>query len=808
MNPRIVRATVAVSVIVLLLFAGRWTSSFLAEGWWARQFSPEAAHFVGRWTLVSGLLELGGVLVACAWFIGHLLLVYRAIGSVQINRRLGNLEIQEALNLRSLAVFCIGGGLLLGLLAGRGVGDWTGTILLARSGLTYGELDPLLGRDFGFYLARLPLLERLQGLVLLLTVLALGGAVTLYALIGAIRWIDRSLAINSHARWHIGALAVLLGLVLAWGHSLEPYRLAGGSFGSVHDGLFGLRQLIAAGLTGTAIAAAVLSLWWAVRGGNLLFGSVWAILAAGLLLGHYVIPALVSPRTAASIPDDKRRHLDQLAYGMTAMRDSSLVHGDGPPAPPQPAALLTPTIVADVTAGDSSRVAALDRSSVVGERGPVPAWIVVRSRPPDVAGVLVVRDDRTLITGQVALLPGLPEPPSALTIPLGPQAVWPRGRAIVVDTIPGGVEIGSGLRRLALAWALQSTAVLGPLPSNASAFWHLDPADRIAQLAPFATWGAPRPRIYDGELIWLLDGYLPLPLFPGASRLEWRGRRIGGLHATFLAIVEAQNNRVRIFLRHGAGEIGKRWQSLSGGLVEPATAIPSDVVRSLAYPPELLEAQLRVLGQPHWGIGVLPGRSQSVGVSGAPQEASWKADTSGVAVTIPFLSSSQRLVSATVVAAVSDGWEVLRVLRIDSLLALPDPATLQGGWGRFPTFQQLRDSTEREGARLEAGPVRYWSDPSGLGAYQVQFARREGAPPALVWVSFAQGERRGAGHDLEEAWQNLLGLGAPLIGGSRHAVGLTEIRRLVARADSALRAGDFELFGRHWASIRRLVDRP
>jgi hypothetical protein len=177
-------------------------------------------------------------------------------------------------------------------------------------------------------------------------------------------------------------------------------------------------------------------------------------------------------------------------------------------------------------------------------------------------------------------------------------------------------------------------------------------------------------------------------------------------------------------------------------------------------------------------------------------------------VTLPFLTSSQRLVSATVNAAVSDGWEVLRVLRIDSLLALPDPATLQGGWGRFPTFQQLRDSVEREGSRLEAGPVRYWTDPAGLGAYQVQFARREGAPPALVWVSFAHGERRGAGHDLEEAWQNLLGLGAPLVGGGRRAASLAEIRRLVALADSALRTGDFETFGRHWTAIRKLVDQP
>jgi hypothetical protein len=525
-------------------------------------------------------------------------------------------------------------------------------------------------------------------------------------------------------------------------------------------------------------------------------------------MGHYIVPALVSPRRAAAIPDEKRRQLDQLAYGMTAMRDSLLLHAEGGPAPPRPAALLSPTVVADVTARDSSRVAALDRAPVAGPRGPVPAWIVVRDHERDAARVLVVRDDRTSPAGQIAPLAGSPESDPAPAAPLVRHAVWPRGRAIIVDTTHGGVEVGSGFRRLALAWALQSTSVLGPLPPNASAYWHLDPADRIARLAPFAVWGAPRPRLHDGDLIWLMDGYLPLPLFPGSTRLEWRGSGVGGLQASFLAIVEAEHNRVRIFLRHGAGEIGKRWLTMAEGLVEPATAIPADILRSLAYPPELLEAQLRVLGQPHWGIGALPGRPQTVGIAGPPPEAAWKPDTSGVSVTIPYLSPSQRLVSAVITGAVSDGWEVLRVLRVDSLLALPDPATLQAGWGRFPTYQQVRDSVEREGGRLEGGPVRYWSDRSGLGAYEVHFARREGVPPAMVWVSMAHGERRGAGHDVEEAWQNLMGLGVPSVGGSDRSVTLSGIRRLVALADSALRRGDFEAFGRHWAALQRLVNRP
>ena len=40
--------------------------------------------------------------MASAWFIGHLLLVYRAVGTVQVRRNVANLEFREALTPRAL----------------------------------------------------------------------------------------------------------------------------------------------------------------------------------------------------------------------------------------------------------------------------------------------------------------------------------------------------------------------------------------------------------------------------------------------------------------------------------------------------------------------------------------------------------------------------------------------------------------------------------------------------------------------------------------------------------------------------------
>jgi hypothetical protein len=93
-------------------------------------------------------------------------------------------------------------------------------------------------------------------------------------------------------------------------------------------------------------------------------------------------------------------------------------------------------------------------------------------------------------------------------------------------------------------------------------------------------------------------------------------------------------------------------------------------------------------------------------------------------------------------------------------------------------------------------------------AYQSHFAAATGGRPALVWVTVATGERQGAGHTLKEAWSNLLGATVPAIAGQAQATRLDEARLLLLRADSALRAADWEGFGSAWSRLRRTLGLP
>jgi hypothetical protein len=645
----------------------------------------------------------------------------------------------------------------------------------------------------------------------LLTITALGGTAILYTVIGAVRWVDQRPAINDHARRHLGGLAALLALVLAWGYLLEPAELVGGLDGSVHEGLFEFRRTVALLLTGTAIAAILLSSLWALRGKSTVLLAIWGLLGMASLLGHYIVPALIGPSHTMAMEPATRRHLDQLAYGMAAMRDSALQRRDAPPDPPRPAALWHPTTAVQATSGDSGRVVAADRALVTIGRRQRPVWLVVREQASQGAGITVLLDDQTTQTGLPVLFHDADSlrtqrVPPALRLP--PRAIWPRGEVSIVDSAPGGVDVGSGLRRLALAWALQSGQLLGPAAGGRRVFWHLDPVDRLAALVPFAVWGAPAPRYIGGELIWLVDGYLSSEAFPGSTRVLWRGKWVGALRAGFIGVVNAETGKTAVYLRHTADEVGKQWRLLTDSLIQPSSAIPSEILRALPYPPELLEAQVRVLSEPHWALGQVIGRPRGIGVTGPSDDALWEPDTTGVQLVIPYERAQQRQIAAVVRAHVADGWELLSVYRVDSLLSLPDPTALQAKWVRFPTFQQIKDSVERDGGRLEPGPIRYWPTSIGLGAYQPNFTQREGQEPAMVWVSLAIGDRRGAGHDLEEAWQNLLGLSAPIISAGERGTQLLEARRFLQAADAALKRGDLEAFGRAWEGLRRTLRAP
>src|SRR5207247_1486230 len=200
-----------------------------------------AKHFASKYTVSTldgvrvtfaqggGRLRSGHLLAgARAWGTASPLLRYRHSGPMQLSRRLGDLEIVEAVPQPLLLAGTIACGLAFGFLLSLGTGDWWMAAALASRPPTFGVTDPVLHQDLGYYLGQLPWTERLRELALVAVGSASVVVALLYVGIGSLRfrrWLPYA---NAHARAHLGVLLALLALALTWGALLDPAESVAG----------------------------------------------------------------------------------------------------------------------------------------------------------------------------------------------------------------------------------------------------------------------------------------------------------------------------------------------------------------------------------------------------------------------------------------------------------------------------------------------------------------------------------------------------------------------------------------------------
>jgi uncharacterized protein len=113
-------------------------------------------------------------------------------------------------------------------------GQWE-TLLRFWWSRSYGETDPIFGRDIGFYLFEVPFLELLQDSVLAASLIALASLLLAYSVCGTFRfdW-KRGIEAPARVQRHLAANLVLFLLALAWGLYLDRFDLLQSSRGAVY----------------------------------------------------------------------------------------------------------------------------------------------------------------------------------------------------------------------------------------------------------------------------------------------------------------------------------------------------------------------------------------------------------------------------------------------------------------------------------------------------------------------------------------------------------------------------------------------
>jgi hypothetical protein len=800
MSPRARRIAFALAALALVLSLGRWASAFLAERLWEATVSEAVAGTGSRRALGRLALELSVMLVSIVWFAAHFTIARRAALPDRPPPEREHARLwPDRLPRWSLLVAAV----LLGVLLGGGAAEWQDELLLTLDGVRLGVPDPLLGADLGLFLRDFPLWMHLQSRVTLLAGTALLGVVMLHLAGGAVRFTDRRLWVSSRARGHLAILLTVLGLALAWGSVLEPFRLAAGMRGPLLSSEFLLRTLVAEVEAGLGAAAAVVSFFWWLRvRGAVAFG-VWSVYALAVLGGR-ILPLGTELATADADWRASARALDSVAFGLAAVeRATPPVRGTVAGIVPSlwDAALL-PSV-----AGDSAEVLGGARAWLsLRESEKRAVWLTLRQDEGALPSLLVLADDEVSPAGgPLAWTEGEPGPaPGVRTYQqLTEETLRPGAPRIRIGSEGRGVVLRGLPKKVMLAWALQAPGTLSA-PAESRVAWRLDPSVRLRAVAPFASWTEPRPQLLGGRLVWTSDGLLTAAFFPSSIRIPSPRGSLSMLRPAFTGLVDATTGGVRLFRHDDRDSLSAAWARILTPLIERRGALPADLARLDGYPLELLQAQARVLQGPAWNAGRLERTPESTDLPPVPS-------AGGTEVLVPFIGDSLREVAGFFEVRRGAGGDSLQLIRIDTL-RIESPAALREKWERFPFQSQLRDSVKAAGAEFRQGEVRYRFTDEGVAAYQPVWAVSPSGRAQLVLVNVALaglGERRlGAGRNLDEAWLNLRRVVSPTAIGSGAEATLELARLYLLRADSAFRRGDYPAFGRAMAYLRDLLGPP
>ena len=648
----------AVAAVFVVLFGGRWLAIRYTEWAWfadlglTRQYWERLVHDLG-WQLALGA-------AATLWYAGQTFGVYASIGAVHLPRRVGDLEIAEAVPRRTLRWIALGLALLLGAVTAVTFADLPDLITLARTAAPLGFREPVLGHDASFYLATLPLLETLHLVALALVLFGLFVAAALYALTGSITYGARRLKVTPHARVHLIVLAACLALVLAWGFQLDAYGIVGG--GGSADGALSaadraIRLPASTALAALALVVAAGSLaTLRLKGGGVLFAA-WATLAVVGVLGRLVAPPLwdawrgrpdpavtraltqyadrysrlglgvldsVSDErldARVTVPDDSVAALGRELSGISPWSlEPGLLAAALDAALPDSARPRSWTVTVDAYPaeggghGNAPRLVAIavPETDVLGAARAAarPDWTALHRGPLSWAGAPVAVAAGAEGDGGLAFLTRLDAPGSAAPAPLARSGGRVRylaheAESAVVgpdeppaDAGPAGLRLGGFLRRLLFAWALQSPPLLDRRTSVADRLliWR-DVPRRLDRLYPFASFDAPRAALVGDRLIWIADGYLASARFPLAEHVPWNGDEVNFLRAAFVATVDAVSGRTRLYLRAPDVALAAALARGYGAAALPSDSLGPELAAHLGYPAGLFDAQIEMLAR-------------------------------------------------------------------------------------------------------------------------------------------------------------------------------------------------------------------
>ena len=620
---------------------------------------------VGYQQVFATMLRAQGTLftiafaVSVAWLTVNLRVALGAIGNIRpvFTTREGlEVTLPGEQQMRSLA---LGAATLLSVFVALFVSNQWETWLAWRNATTFGQADPVLGRDVSFYVFTLPFLQLARGLMQALIVIAALGAGALYLLSGSLTTgFPARLSLTPAARRHLAILAALFLLTLALAAWLSRFEqlvapssiIYGAGYADVNG-----RMPARAALTAVAVLGAGLALLQAFTPRNWPIPAAVALYVvvgvAGQVYGTVLQRFVVTPNEQAREAPYIQHNIEatRRAYGLDAVERRE-ISGD---------ALLTRDHIA-ANAATLENVRLWDHQPLLETFGQIQE---IRTYYDFVS----VDNDRYTIDGrlrQVMLsgrelnansLPnrtwinehltfthgygltlgpvnqvtreGLPVlfvqnlPPETIPeLPIQEPSIYfgeissdyvivntgtrefhyPRGDDNVFTQYggDGGLALGSLWRKVLFALRFRAYQIVlsNDITDDSRILFNRDIRTRVRTLAPFLSFDQdPYLVVADGRLFWIYDAYTTSSRYPYSTPS-------GGLNYirnSVKFVIDAYHGTTTAYLADERDPIAATYARIFPDLFKPLAEMPAELRAHVRYPEDIFAVQSSIFATYH-----------------------------------------------------------------------------------------------------------------------------------------------------------------------------------------------------------------
>ncbi|MBA3584017.1 MAG: UPF0182 family protein [Gemmatimonadetes bacterium] len=287
------RGVIVSGAILLALFMAVGSAVGIAvDALWFEALGFGAVFWTGL--KARFLIRAAAALVILVFFFVNLRLAAGSFGSIR--RRISNIEIHEEIPARYLNLTALGGAALLAFLFSAALGASWLDVLVYLHRRPFDLVEPLFGRNVGFYVFALPIYRLIQNMAFLLLIAALVILTIIYVTSGGLEVTENRLRFKDTPLRHLAANLALLFLVLAWGYRLDLYELVysrrgvvyGASYTDVHAQILGYQVL-----TALALAAFGVAVYDLIRRRYNLTVTALGALVVGMIIFKGIYPAAV-----------------------------------------------------------------------------------------------------------------------------------------------------------------------------------------------------------------------------------------------------------------------------------------------------------------------------------------------------------------------------------------------------------------------------------------------------------------------------------------------------------------------------------